>query len=70
MWWWWAIWIVIIWLLISSFGYYGYRRSGYYDSWGRSGGIGLLVALFVIFWLVVIFAGPWWGGWYGRGWYW
>ncbi len=34
---------------------------------GPSGGIGLLVVLFIVFWLVIIFAGPWWG-WYGWWW--
>ena len=65
--WWWILWIVIIWLLISSFGYYGYWRSYYYNSWGPTGGIGLLVVLFIVFWLVIIFAGPLWG-WYGWWW--
>jgi hypothetical protein len=36
----------------------------YYSSYGPAGGIGLLVVLFIIFWLVIGFAGPHWG-WYG-----
>ncbi|MFZ3236414.1 MAG: hypothetical protein WA417_09495 [Stellaceae bacterium] len=67
MWWWFVLWVIIIWLLLSSFGYYGYRRSYYYGSYGPSGGIGLLVVLFVVFWLVIAFAGPHWG-WYGWWW--
>lgn len=33
MWWWFILWVIVIWLLFSSFGYYGYRRSNYYTSW-------------------------------------
>jgi amino acid transporter len=51
MWWWFIPWVILIWLLFSSFGYYGYRRSNYYTSWGPSGGIGLLIVLFIVFWL-------------------
>jgi hypothetical protein len=67
MWWWFVLWVIVIWLIFSSFGYYGYRRSYYYDSWGPSGGLGLLVVLFIVFWLVIVFGGPYWG-WYGWWW--
>ncbi len=67
MWWWFVLWVVVIWLLLSSLGYYGYTRSYYYSSYGPAGGIGLLVVLFIIFWLVIGFAGPHWG-WYGWSW--
>ncbi len=49
--------------LLSGAGYYGYRRSYY----GPGGAIGLLVRLFVLFWLAIAFAGPYWG-WYGWWW--
>jgi hypothetical protein len=65
--WWFVLWVVIIWLFLSSFGYYGYRRSYYYGSYGPSGAIGLLAVLFIVFWLVIAFAGPHWG-WYGWWW--
>ncbi len=68
MWWWFVLWVVIIWLIFSAGGYYGYRRSYYYPTYGASGGIGLLIALFIIFWLVIAFAGPYWG-WYGHQWW-
>jgi hypothetical protein len=33
----------------------------HYSSYGPAGGIGMLVVLFIIFWLVIGFAGPHWG---------
>jgi hypothetical protein len=60
MWWWFIIWLIIIFALLSGTGY---CRSYY----GPAGVIGVLVLLFVPFWLAVVFAGPYWG-WYGRWW--
>lgn len=63
MWWWFIIWLIIIFALLSGTGYHGYRRSYY----GRGSAIGLLVLLFVLFWLAIAFAGPYWG-WYSWWW--
>src|SRR5689334_18883860 len=57
------LWLIIIFLLLSGSGFYGYRRSYY----GAGGAIGLLILLFVLFWLAAAFAGPYWG-WYGWWW--
>jgi hypothetical protein len=63
MWWWFVIWAIIIWLLFSGGGYYGYRYSYY----GLNAAIGFLIVVFVVFWVVLIFAGPYWG--YYRWWW-
>ena len=63
MWWWFILWLAAVFMLLSGSGYYGYHRSYY----GAGGAIGLLVTLFVLFWLAVAFAGPYWG-WYGWWW--
>ena len=62
---WFILWIIIIWLLLSGGGWYGYRRSYY----GRPHVSGILIVLFIIFLLVVLFAGPhggYYGSYYGR----
>ena len=64
MWWWFLIWVVIIWLLLSGGTHYGYRRSYY----SRGPAWGILLVLLVIFILVIVFAGPYWG-YYGNGYY-
>lgn len=66
MWWWgwFVVWAVIVYLMMSMGGYYGYRRAYY----GAGPAIGLLILLFIIFWLAIFFAGPYWG-WYGYGWW-
>ncbi|HZT87231.1 MAG TPA: hypothetical protein VFA12_04625 [Stellaceae bacterium] len=63
MWWWFILWLIIVFALLGSGSFYGYRRSYY----GFGPAIGLLVLLFIIFWLAVVFAGPYWG-WYGWWW--
>ena len=59
MWWW----ILLTFVLLSAGNWYGYRRSYY----GAGGVVGLWAVLFVLFWLAILFAGPWWG-WYGWWW--
>ena len=54
MWWWFIVWLIIIFLLLSGSGFYGYRRSYY----GAVSAIGLLILLFVLFWLAAAFAAP------------
>lgn len=63
MWWWFVLWVIVIFLLLSSGGWYGYRRSYY----GTGEAVGLVFVLFIIFWIAIIFAGPYWG-WYRWWW--
>jgi hypothetical protein len=63
MWFWFVLRAALILLLFSSRGYCGYRRSYY----GGTGAVGLLLLFFILFWLAIIFAGPYWG-WYGWWW--
>jgi hypothetical protein len=63
VWWWFVFWVLIVFLLLSTGGFYGYRRSYY----GPSAVFGLIVILFVLFWIAIVFAGPYWGRY---GWWW
>lgn len=63
MWFWFVFWVLILFLLFSGGGYYGYRRS-YYDA-GTA--VWAIVLFFLLFWIAVIFAGPYWG-YYGYWW--
>ncbi len=60
---WFIFWILILFLLFSGGGYYGYRGSYY----GRSTAIGWIVVLFIIFWIVILWGGPHYG--YYNRWY-
>lgn len=60
---WFVFWILLLALLLSGGGFYGYR-SGYY---GYGTGWGLIVALWILFIIAIVFAGPFWGYY---GWWW
>lgn len=51
---WFIFWVLIIILLFSGGGFYGYRRSYY----GGPSVIGWLVVLFIVFWIAVLWGGP------------
>ena len=54
---WFVFWLLILFLLFSGGGYYGYQRSYY----GRSTTFGWVGLLIVIFLILALWGGPHWG---------
>jgi hypothetical protein len=63
MWFWFVFLVVIVVLLLGGGSYYGYRQSYY----GVVELIALIFVVFMLFWIAILFIGPYWG-WYGWWW--